>query len=133
MNQVLKKIETLKAPKAIGPYSQAIVSNGGQSLVFVSGQLPIDPQTGKLMEGDIRVLTNRVIENIQEILLAAGSRLENVVRVDIFLIDLKKDFSLMNEEYSKHFSSTAPARQTVQVSALPLGSPIEISCIAIVV
>lgn len=124
----LQKIDTPKAPKAIGPYSQAIV-NG--SHVFVSGQLPIDPSTGELVIGDIRVLTQRVLENIAAILQAGGSSMNDVIRVDIFLTDLKKDFVTMNEEYAKYFNDkTPPARQTIQVSALPKGASIEISCIA---
>lgn len=122
----MKKIQTDKAPAAIGPYSQAVVAGG---TVYVSGQLPIDPATGKLVEGDIKILTARVIDNLEAILVAAGSSLDKVVRVDVFLKDLK-DFAAMNEVYAKRFSS-APARQTIQVSALPLGSIIEISCIAV--
>lgn len=126
----MKKIETSKAPKAIGPYSQGIIVGPGTSLAFVSGQLPVDPETGKLIEGDIKALTKRVIDNIEAILLAGGSSLQRVVRTDVFLKDLK-DFAMMNEEYAKRFNlAAAPARQTVQVSELPMGSRIEISCIA---
>jgi 2-iminobutanoate/2-iminopropanoate deaminase len=127
------KIETEQAPKAIGPYSQGVTAPHGTSLVFVSGQLPIDPTTGKLIEGDIKALTQRVIDNIEAILKAAGSDLKHVVRTDVFLKDLKKDFGQMNEAYATRFTgATPPARQTIQVPELPLGSPIEISCIAIV-
>lgn len=126
---MVKKIETSQAPKALGPYSQAIVSNG---LCFVSGQLPIDPKTGKLIEGDIRQMTRQVINNLEAILVASGSGLELVVRTDVFLKDLQ-DFQAMNEEYAKCFSQeTPPARQTIQVADLPKSSPIEISCIAII-
>ena len=125
-----KKVETLEAPKAIGPYSQGVKINSNQELLFVSGQLPIDPKTGKLVEGDIRVLTNQVLDNLEAILKAGGSGLQKVLRVDIFLKNLKNDFSLMNEEYSKRFTGVAPARQTVEVAELPMGSPIEISCVA---
>lgn len=126
---MLKKIETVHAPQAIGPYSQAIVSNG---LCFVSGQLPIDPKTGKLVEGDIRQMTRQVIDNLEAILVASGSCLELVVRCDVFLKDLQ-DFQLMNEEYAKRFSQkTPPARQTIQVADLPKSSPLEISCIAVI-
>ena len=127
---LLKKIETQKAPKALGPYSQAIALNVTQGLIFVSGQLPIDPETGKLIAGDIKALTKQVIDNLEAILNEAGSRLEFVVRTEVFLLDLK-DFAAMNEEYSRRFSGKAtPARQTIQVAGLPMNSPIEISCIA---
>lgn len=128
----IKKIETQNAPKAIGPYSQAIsVSLVDKRLVFVSGQLPIDPKTGKLVEGDIGELTCQVFENIRAILIAANSDFNQVIRVEIFLTDLN-NFSTFNKEYAKFFHSTAfPARQTIQVAKLPLDSPLEISCIAI--
>jgi len=128
---MVRKIETGNAPKAIGPYSQGIEVSAGLALLFVSGQLPIDPQTGKLVEGDIQAMTRQVIANIEAILKAGGSSLLSVVRTDIFLTDLKRDFSGMNAEYALHFTGIhLPARQTVQVAALPMGSPIEISCIA---
>lgn len=127
-----KKIETVDAPKAIGPYSQAIVVAANQPLVFVSGQLPIDPQTGELMTADIATLTRQVIDNIEAILKASSSSLQHVLRTDVFLTNLA-DFQAMNEEYAKRFSPIAPpARQTIQVAALPKGAPIEISCIAVV-
>lgn len=126
-----KKIETEKAPKAIGPYSQAVKINSNQEILFLSGQIPLDPQTGKLIEGDIRAMTNRVLDNLEAVLHAGGSSFDQVVRVDIFLKDLKKDFAAVNEEYAKRFKSgISPARQTVQAAELPLGSLIEISCIA---
>lgn len=132
MSKNIKKIDTAKAPKAIGPYSQAIKVGSNSSLLFVSGQLPIDPATGELVTGDIRILTTRVLDNIEAILQAAGSSMNHVVRVDIFLTDLKKDFAPMNEEYGKRFDpANPPARQTIQVSALPKGAVIEISCIAV--
>lgn len=124
----MQKIDTSKAPKAIGPYSQAVKSG---SLIFVSGALPIDPANGQLITGSIAQLTRQIILNLKAILEEGGSGLDRVVRCDVFLTDLKQDFSAMNEEYGRHFNgSCPPARQTVQVSALPLGSPIEISCIA---
>lgn len=133
MPHKLEKIESNQAPKAIGPYSQAIRVNGSPSLIFVSGQLPLDLLTGNLITGDIRILTNHIINNIEAILKASGSGLDKVVRVEIFLTDLKKDFGPLNEEYAKRFNSpTPPARQTVQVAELPKGSPVEISCIAVV-
>lgn len=128
----LKKIDTAQAPKAIGPYSQAIISPLGKQLIFVSGQLPLDPETGVLVQGDIRVLTNRVLDNLEAILVAGGSRLHQMVRVDIFLKNMS-DFADMNEEYAKRVNpALPPARQTVEVSALPKGALIEISCIAFV-
>ena len=127
----MEKIETQKAPKAIGPYSQAVSIAANQKLIYVSGQLPIDPLTGKFVEGGIREMTRQVLHNIESILLAAGSNMQKVARVDIFLKDLKNDFAPMNEEYTiKIPGPIYPARQTVQVSELPMGSPIEISCIA---
>lgn len=129
MSNSIQKVETSQAPKAIGPYSQAV---SVQNLIFVSGQLPIDPGTNELVTGDIQILTKRVIDNLEAILKEAGSSLQGVVRTDIFLKDLKKDFVGMNEEYAKHFSEKVPpARQTVEVSYLPKGASIEISCIAI--
>jgi 2-iminobutanoate/2-iminopropanoate deaminase len=123
-----KKIETAKAPKAIGPYSQAVAA---QPFLFVSGQLPVDPATGKIVDGDIGVKTRQVLRNIQAILEEAGFKVEDVVRAEIFLMDLK-DFQAVNQVYGELFAgATPPARQTIQVAGLPLGSPIEISCIAI--
>lgn len=127
----LQRVTTDKAPAAIGPYSQAIVVKGSPSLVFVSGQLPIDPGTGELIVGDIKALTKQTLDNLEAILLASSSSMEKVVRVDVFLKDLKNDFSGMNEEYAKRFNPLAPpARQTLQAADLPKHSPIEISCIA---
>lgn len=132
MGQNKKKVETAEAPKALGPYSQAIIAQGS-SLLFVSGQLPIDPKTGKLLEGDIKSLTKQVLDNIDAILKAGGSSFEQVVRTEVFLKDVKSDFAGMNEEYGKRFTGKMPpARQTIQVADLPLGSPIEISCIALI-
>jgi 2-iminobutanoate/2-iminopropanoate deaminase len=131
MKDLLKKIETQKAPKALGPYSQAIALTGAKPIIFVSGQLPIDLATGKLITGDIKTLTKQVIDHLEAILQASGSGLEWVVRTDVFLKDLK-DFAAMNEEYAKRFHGhIVPARQTIQVADLPMGSPIEISCIAV--
>lgn len=129
MEKRITKVETDQISRAIGPYSQGIKVKEG-SLIFVSGQLPINPLTHELLQGDIQELTYRVIKNIEAILQAAGSQLQLVVRTDVFLINLK-DFEGMNREYARHFVGPLfPARQTVQVAALPLGSPIEISCIA---
>lgn len=129
---MLNKIETQTAPQAIGPYSQATVISASQKLIFVSGQLPIDPATNQLVQGEMRALTNRVLDNIEAILVAGNSSLKHVLRVDIFLVNLA-DFAIVNEVYATRFSSqTAPARQTIQVAALPKGASIEISCIAYV-
>jgi len=131
MTGIAKKIETEKAPKAIGPYSQGVSLPVTKEIVFVSGQLPLDPKEGNLVKGDIQAQTRQVIDNIEAILEAAGSNLQNVLRVDIFLKDLKGDFQAVNEVYAQRFSGVPePARQTVQVSELPLGAPIEMSCIA---
>lgn len=124
----IKKIETAHAPKAIGPYSQAVKSG---PFIFVSGQLPIDPKTGNLLVDDIKVLTEQVIDNIEQILKEAHASLSDVVRVDIFLTDLT-NFSDVNEVYQKRFSKEPyPARQTIEVKGLPKGALIEMSCIAI--
>lgn len=124
----MNKIETLEAPKAIGPYSQGV---GLGNLIFVSGQLPIDPKTGKMVEGDIRALTAKVIQNIQAILEAAGSDLKHVVKTSVFMKDLS-EFTSMNEEYGNYFNGPVlPARETFQVNRLPKESSIEISCIAV--
>jgi 2-iminobutanoate/2-iminopropanoate deaminase len=126
-----KKLETSEAPRAIGPYSQGVAMSEAGPLIFVSGQLPVDPKTGKIIEGDIKAMTKRVIDNIEAILQTGGSSLDLVVRADVFLLDLK-EFAAMNEEYAKRFNgSVPPARQTIQVAGLPMGAPIEISCIAL--
>ena len=130
MTVPIKRLETSSAPRAIGPYSQGTALMNGHALVFVSGQLPIDPKTSTLIKGDIKAMTKQVIDNLEAILHTGGSSLDLVLKVEVFLTDLK-DFTAMNEEYSKRFNGpVTPARQTVQVVALPLGSPIEISCIA---
>lgn len=128
---MLKKIQSKKSPKAIGPYSQAISIPANQRLIFVSGHLPIDPETGELVQGDIRVQTQRVLASLEAVLAEAGSSFDRVTRCDVFLKDIR-DFAAMNEEYAKKFNGEAPpARQTVEVSALPKGALIEISCIAV--
>lgn len=125
---VLKKIETSKAPQAIGPYSQAVCAN---SMVFVSGQLPLNPDSGKLVEADIYKQVNCVLDNLAAILEASGCSFKDVVRCDVFLKDLN-DFAIMNQECAKRFTQPIPpARQTIQVARLPLDALIEISCIAI--
>jgi 2-iminobutanoate/2-iminopropanoate deaminase len=132
MSKLLKKIITDAAPSAIGPYSQAIVIEANHPLVFVSGQLPIDPKTGELIQGDIRALTKQTLDNIEAILIASSSSLYQVVKTEIFLKDLKRDFDGMNAEYAKRFNPQAPpSRQTIQIAGLPKDSLIEISCIAL--
>lgn len=131
MKGSMKKIQTHLAPSAIGPYSQGVILDPAKPLIFVSGQLPIDPATGRLLEGGISLQTHRVIDHIEAILKAAGSSLAHVLRVEIFLKDLARDFPVVNAEYAKRFTGEPqPARQTIQAAELPLGAPIEISCIA---
>jgi 2-iminobutanoate/2-iminopropanoate deaminase len=120
-------ISTADAPKAIGPYSQAICANG---LVFVSGQVAIDPSTQQVMTGDVAAQTDRVIRNLSAILKAAGSGLEKVVRSTVFLKNMG-DFSAMNEVYGKFFTAAPPARSTVEVSRLPKDVLVEIDVIAL--
>lgn len=121
-----KKIhQTDKAPAALGPYSQA-VSVG--NLLFISGQLPIDPVSGKMIDGDIATRTHQVLANLKAIAQAAGAGLDRIVKTTIFLTDLN-DFQAMNSAYATHFPEGPPARSTVQVAALPLGSNIEIEAI----
>jgi 2-iminobutanoate/2-iminopropanoate deaminase len=123
----IKQISTTQAPEAVGPYSQGIHVDG---LIFVSGQVPVDPATGKKVEDDIRAQTDRAIENIRAVLKAEGADLSDVVRCDVFLKDMN-DFTSMNEVYASKFTGDPkPARQAVQVSRLPLDAMIEISCIA---
>ena len=123
----LKKIETDKAPGAVGPYSQGTQIG---EFVFVSGQLPVNPKTGQKVEEDIKVQTDRVIENIKAVLKAVGLDLSQVVRCDVFLKDMN-DFKAMNEVYASKFVTVPkPARQAVQVGRLPIDAMVEISCIA---
>jgi 2-iminobutanoate/2-iminopropanoate deaminase len=123
----IKRVETPEAPGAVGPYSQGTEVDG---FIFVSGQLPVDPKTGQVVEEDIKVQTDRVIENLKAVLRAAGSGLGEVMRCDVFLRDMN-DFKAMNEVYaSKFVTDPKPARQAVQVGRLPLDAMVEISCIA---
>jgi len=119
-------IHTDKAPKAIGPYSQAVKAGG---FVFVSGQIPLDPETGQLIDGDIVAQTERVLKNVQAVLEAAGASMTDVVRATIYLKDLN-DFAAVNEVYARFFPSAPPARVTVEVSRLPRDVRIEIDAIA---
>ena len=119
-------ISTHLAPAAIGPYSQAIRSG---NLVFVSGQIPLDPQTGNIVEGDAAVQTARVLQNLSAILEAAGSSLGQVLKTTVYLRDLA-DFAMMNEVYARFFDDTPPARATVEVARLPRNVSVEIDLIA---
>jgi 2-iminobutanoate/2-iminopropanoate deaminase len=123
----LKAIATEGAPAPVGPYSQAIVHAG---LVFVSGQIPLDPATGKLVEGEIEAQTERVLESLAAVLAAAGSGLDRVLRTTVYVTDLSL-FARVNAVYARFFAADpAPARATVQVAALPLGAAVEIDAIA---
>jgi len=123
-----KVIQTEKAPKAIGPYSQAIQAG---SLLFLSGQLPFDPVTGELVKGDIRQQTQRVLANLKGVLESQNLSMEDVVKVTIFLKDMG-NFSQVNEVYATYFPSSPPARSTVEVARLPRDADIEIEAIALV-
>lgn len=122
-----KIISTENAPKAIGPYSQAVEING---LLFISGQLGIDPATSKLVEGDIKNQTQQALKNIEAILKEAGYNKENVVKTTVLLADLN-DFAAMNEVYREFFQKNFPARAAYQVAKLPLNALVEIEAIAI--
>jgi 2-iminobutanoate/2-iminopropanoate deaminase len=126
MSTVREAVSSPSAPKAIGPYSQAIRAG---SLLFVSGQIPIDPASGDLVQGDIAQQTHRVFANLQAILEAAGATFDNVVRTTVYLADMN-DFTKVNEIYATYFSSPAPARATVQAARLPRDSRVEIDLIA---
>ena len=123
----MKPIQTEKAPAAIGPYSQAIDS--GTGLVFLSGQLPIDPATGAFPEGGIKEQTRQSILNARAILEAAGLGLKDVVKTTVFLADMG-DFAAMNEVYAAFFTAPFPARSAIAVKTLPKGALVEIECIA---
>ncbi len=120
-------IATDGAPKAIGPYSQAIKANG---FVFVSGQIPLDPATQQLVDGDVAAQTERVLQNLSGILKAAGSSLDRVVKAGVFLKNMS-DFAAMNEVYGRYFTQSPPARATVEVARLPKDVLVEIDVIAV--
>ena len=122
----MKKVETDKAPKAIGPYSQAVIAG---DMIFCAGQIGIDPATGQLVEGGIEEQTEQVLKNINEVLRAAGASLNSVTMVNVYLRAMGK-FSEMNEMYSKVFGEHKPARATVAVAGLPKNALVEISCVA---
>ena len=121
-----KVISTTNAPKAIGPYSQAIEAGG---LIFVSGQIPLIPATGEIVEGSVEVQTARVLENLKAILDAAGSSLENVVKTTVYITNMD-DFAKVNGIYGQYFQENPPARVCVEVSKLPKGALVEIDVIA---
>jgi len=121
-------ISTDKAPKAIGPYSQAVVHDG---IAYLSGQIPLDPASGQIIDGDIAAQTERVLENIKAVLEGCGGSLGSVLKTTVFLRDMA-DFPKMNEVYGRYFGSALPARSTVQAARLPRDVSVEIDCIAAV-
>lgn len=123
-----RSVETPDAPAAIGPYSPAVVLNEAK-LVFVSGQIPLDPATGELVSGSIAAETARVLENLQALLVAAGSGMDRVLKTTVYLTNLD-DFAEMNETYAKFFPGVPPARAAVEVSRLPKGVRVEIEAVA---
>lgn len=126
LNQMSKEIiSTKNAPQAIGPYSQAVKTG---NLMFISGQIPLNPETGDLVSGSIEDEANQVLNNIKSICEAAGNSLEDIVKITIFLTDLD-NFAIVNEVMKEHFSEPYPARATIEVSGLPLGVNVEIEAI----
>ena len=121
-----RAVATDHAPQAIGPYSQAIVAGG---FLFASGQIAIDPATGKVIEGDIKAQTERVLQNLAAVLEAGGTSFRRVVKTTVFLSTMD-DFAAMNEVYATFFAAPFPARTTIQAGALPGGIAVEIECIA---
>jgi 2-iminobutanoate/2-iminopropanoate deaminase len=124
----LKQISTSHAPSAIGPYSQGVVANG---FLFTAGQIALDPVTGKIVEGGIVEQTERVMQNLQQVLQAAGVSWGDVVKTTVYLHDLS-DFPIVNEIYGKWLGDARPARSTVQVPGLPRGALVEIDAVAVV-
>jgi 2-iminobutanoate/2-iminopropanoate deaminase len=124
-----QKISTGAAPQAIGPYSQAVVHNG---IAYLSGQIPLDPATGLIIEGGIEEQTVRVFENLAAVLAACGSSFDNVLKTSVFLKSMD-DFPKMNEIYARYLGSSLPARSTVQAAKLPRDVMVEIDCIAAVI
>jgi 2-iminobutanoate/2-iminopropanoate deaminase len=125
---VIKTYSTDEAPRAIGPYSQTVVANG---FAFLSGQIPLDPATGQIIEGGIAAQTERVLENLKSVLGACGTGLGAVVKTTVFLKDMG-EFAQMNEVYGRYFPSKPPARSTVEAARLPRDARVEIDCIAVV-
>jgi 2-iminobutanoate/2-iminopropanoate deaminase len=123
----MQRVQTDQAPAAIGPYSQGIIASG---FVFTAGQVPFDPQSMQLVEGDIAVQTEQVMRNLSAILHEAGASLQTVVKTTVFLRDMD-DFVAMNEVYARHFGEHKPARSTVQVARLPRDVAVEIEAVAV--
>jgi 2-iminobutanoate/2-iminopropanoate deaminase len=121
-----KRIETTRAPKPVGPYSQAVAAG---NMLFASGQIPLDPETGQIVEGDIEVQTDRVLKNLMEVLKEAKMSASNVVKTTVYLTDLT-DFGRMNTVYERYLGKEPPARTTIQAAALPRGVKVEIDLIA---
>ncbi len=121
-----RAVTTAEAPAAIGPYSQAVEANG---LVFLSGQIPLDPKTGKLVAGGIAEQTAQVMKNLRAVLDAAGCAFDDVVQATVYVADLA-DFATVNQVYGQHFHDVKPARATVQVAALPAGALVEVALVA---
>ena len=122
----LQIVQTERAPRAIGPYSQAVLADGW---VFCSGQIALDPTTGEIVAGDVTAQTERVMRNLTAVLEAAGASLERVVKTTVFLSNMS-DFAAMNEVYGRHFGDHRPARATVAAAGLPRGVAVEIECVA---
>ena len=122
----LETVDTDRAPRAIGPYSQAVVVDGW---VFCSGQIALDPADGELVDGEVSLQTERVMKNLAAVLQAGGASLATVVKTTVFLVDMA-DFAAMNEVYGRHFGDHRPARATVAVAGLPRGVRVEIECVA---
>jgi 2-iminobutanoate/2-iminopropanoate deaminase len=124
---MIESIRTDRAPEAIGPYSQAVKVNG---MVFASGQIPLDPKTMQIVDGDIRAQTERVLANLKAVLEAAGTSPDRIVKTTVYLADMN-DFAAMNEVYAAFFASSRPARSTVQAARLPRDARVEIDVIAL--
>lgn len=122
-----KIVNTADAPAAVGPYSQAVRVG---KLVYTAGQIPLDPATGKVVEGDVSAQTERVLQNLKAVVEAAGSSLSQVIKTTVFLQDMN-DFAAMNKVYSQFFTENPPARSAVEVAALPLGVQVEIEAVAL--
>ena len=122
-----ERVFTPHAPEPIGPYSQAILAEG---VLFCSGQIPIDPASGELVDGDVAAQAERALRNLDAVLKAAGKSFDDVVRTSLYLIDMA-DFAAVNAVYDRYFGSVKPARSTIAVAALPKGARIEIDCIAL--
>ena len=125
----LKRILTDKAPSPIGPYSQGILVDG--KFLYTAGQVALDPKTGKLVEGDIKAQTRQALQNIEQVLMAAGASLNSVVKTTVFLSDMN-EFAAMNEVYAEFLGNSAPARSTVQVARLPKDAKVEIEAVAVI-